>query len=202
MSGETYTFKIVVGGAGGVGKTTLLHRYMHDVFKADTRLTVGVTLQTTEVARNGHKITLAMWDLGGQDRFRFMQPDFCKGALAGIVFFDMSRLGTMLQVQNWATMFRKHASPDIPIVLGGAKLDLADDVVKEDVDKIAKETVSRLGLMAYVPTSSKSGEGVHEIIEQIVDTLLDRAKGASLAPPQALPPLKGTKPPRRIPRRK
>ncbi|MBN2151946.1 MAG: GTP-binding protein [Candidatus Lokiarchaeota archaeon] len=173
-----YTFKIVVGGAGGVGKTTLLHRFLYNVFKTDTSLTVGVTFKTKEVTRNGQKITLALWDLGGQERFRFLQPTFCQGARAGIIFFDMSRFGTMEQVKDWVDMFRKHAYPAIPIILGGAKLDLVDPEMLDDVTEYAKETVEKLGLTGFVPTSSKRGENVEEIITTVVDMLVAQAASA------------------------
>ncbi len=177
-----YAFKIVVGGAGGVGKTTLLHRYMHNVFKADTTLTVGVTFQTKDFIRNGKKITVALWDLGGQDRFRFLQPTFCLGARAGIVFFDMSRIGTIEQIKDWVTMFRKHAAPDIPIVLGGSKLDLVDPEMLNVANAYARETVEKLELTDYVPTSAKSGENVEAIITNLVDMLVTHAMNAKQTP--------------------
>ncbi|MEX2685103.1 MAG: Rab family GTPase [Candidatus Sigynarchaeota archaeon] len=170
-----YTFKIVVGGAGGVGKTTLLHRFLHNVFKADTSLTVGVTFKTKELTRNGQKVTLALWDLGGQDRFRFLQPTFCQGARAGIVFFDMSRFGTMEQVKDWVAMFRQYAYPHIPIILGGTKLDIVDPRTLRDATDYAKEMVDKLGLTGFVPTSAKSGENVEEIITTLVDMLVAQA---------------------------
>lgn len=176
-----YTFKIVVGGAGGVGKTTLLHRYLHNVFKTDTTLTVGVTFKTKELVRNGQKITLALWDLGGQDRFRFLQPTFCQGARAGLIFFDMSRLGTMEQVKDWVAMFRKHASPGIPIILGGTKLDLVDPEMIGEATDLAREIVEKLGLTCFVPTSSRSGENVEEIITNVVDMLVAQASSAKEA---------------------
>jgi small GTP-binding protein len=176
-----YTFKIVVGGAGGVGKTTLLHRYMHNVFKSDTTLTVGVTFKTKELTRAGQKITLALWDLGGQDRFRFLQPTFCLGARAGLIFFDMTRIGTIEQVKDWVTMFRKQASPGIPIILGGTKLDLVDPEMLDEATDYARETVEKLGLTSFVPTSSKSGENVEEIITNLVDMLVAQAASAKQA---------------------
>ncbi len=179
MPRESFIFKIIVGGAGGAGKTTLLHRYLHDVFRADTKLTVGVTLQTKEIVLEGKRASLALWDLGGQDRFRFLQPAFCKAALVGIVFFDMARLDSVEQVKDWVAMFREHASPGIPIFLCGAKLDLVDPGAVERVDQVAKNTAIQLDLAAYVRTSSKTGEGVNELFERIITTLVDRAKNTS-----------------------
>nr|MDO8109308.1 Rab family GTPase [Candidatus Sigynarchaeota archaeon] len=177
-----FTFKIVVGGAGGVGKTTLLLRYLKNVFKTDTALTVGVGFHTKELERNGHKIALALWDLGGQDRFRFLQPSYCAGARAGIIFFDMARLGTLSQVKEWATMFRKHTSSSLPIFLGGTKLDTIDPELVDGINAIAKETVEKLGLIGYMTTSSKSGTNVEEIINNLADMLVSQATQSKTAP--------------------
>jgi small GTP-binding protein len=172
MPAPSFTFKIVVGGAGGVGKTTLLHRYLYNAFKADTKLTVGVDFFSKEIIRNGTRIMLSIWDLGGQDRFRFVQPTYCYGGRAAIVFFDMTRLDTMLQVKEWVAMLRTHASPNIPIVLGGTKIDLVDSETLDDLTEIANNLVEELGLSYYITTSSKTGENVEEVFNHIVDNLV------------------------------
>jgi small GTP-binding protein len=172
MTSSNYTFKIVIGGAGGVGKTTLLHRYLHNEFITDTALTVGVAFMSKEVVRDGTRAMLSLWDLGGQDRFRFMQPSYCAGAKAAIVFFDMTRLDTAMQVKEWVAMFRAHASPNIPIVLSGTKLDLVEPYMMDSVNCYAKELMEKYGLSYYITTSSKTGENVEETFNYIVDAIL------------------------------
>jgi len=167
-----YIIKIVIGGAGGVGKTTLLHRYLHGEFLPDTSLTIGIQFHTKELMRNGQKIVLSLWDLGGQDRFRFLQPTYCKGAQAGIVFFDMSFPGTIRQVKEWVDLFRNNTIGNIPIVLGGTKLDCVDKDVIESIYLEARETVEDLGMLCFIPTSSKTGMNVQELISNIIDSVL------------------------------
>jgi len=157
-----------------VGKTTLLHRYIHNEFLTDTSLTVGVAFLSKEIIRDGTRAMLSLWDLGGQERFRFMQPSYCAGAKAAVVFFDMTRLDTAMQVKDWVTMFRAHASPNIPIILGGTKLDLVDPETMDSVNAYAKDIVNEQGLSYYITTSSKTGENVEEIFNYIVDTLLQQ----------------------------
>ena|SRR5271157_846057 len=171
-----YLFKIVIGGAGRIGKTTLLYRYMHGSFKEDTRLTIDVEFHTEFLEYNGKKISLSLWDLGGQERFRFLQPQYVKGAKAGIVFFDMSNLSTISQINEWVDLFRNNASPSIPIVLGGTKLDCIDPSEEPVINDRAMEIVTELGLDCYVPTSSKSGTNVKEIITKTVDVIFAKTK--------------------------
>jgi small GTP-binding protein len=172
MSLQTYTLKVVIGGAGGCGKTTLLHRYLHGLFRQDTTMTIGVSFTAKEVSRPNAKIKLSLWDLGGQDRFRFMQKSYVQGARAAIVFFDMTRLDTMLQVKDWVNMFRESVSPQMPIVLAGGKFDLVDQDMLESTTEYAKEIVEQFGLSGYFTTSSKTGMNVDELFNHVVDALL------------------------------
>jgi small GTP-binding protein len=172
---KIYSFKVIIGGAGGVGKTTLLHRYMEGKFLPDSTMTIGVAFQVKEIAFEGlqQKVKMCLWDLGGQARFRFLHQSYMAGAMAGVVFFDMTRLDTMVQVKDWVWMFRKYTPPDMPIVLGGTKLDVVDDpIMIDELSLYAKETVADLGLQLYIPTSSKTGQGVNEIFTYIINTLL------------------------------
>lgn len=177
-SRESYTFKISIGGAGGVGKTTLLHRYLNGVFLSDSAMTIGVSFHTKEINRGGSRnIRLSLWDLGGQERFRFLHESYLKGTMAGVVFFDMTRIETATQVKDWVWMFRKYTSPDLPIVLGGTKLDVVNnDIVVDELNIYAMEMLDDLGLQLYVPTSSKTGEGVDAIFTYIVDMLLKKSR--------------------------
>ncbi len=168
----SYMFKVVIGGAAAVGKTTLLQRYLNGVFMPGSTMTIGVAFHSKEIIRSGDKVKLSLWDLGGQQRFRFMQSNYSAGARAAVVFFDASRPDTVSQVDDWVSLFRAHASPDIPIVLCGNKTDLLDPQAAEQIHQLGKETVARLGLSCYLPTSSKSGENVDAVFTFIIDTLI------------------------------
>ncbi len=161
--------KVVIGGAGGVGKTTYLHRFVHDNFLPSTTLTIGVSFITKTVNRDGRTLVLQLWDLGGQERFRMLQPAYTRGAQAGIVFFDMSIPTTIFQVGDWVNMFRNNAKSSIPIILGGTKLDCVPDGDLESVNKMAAESVAELGLMCFVPTSAKDGTNVDALMNHVVD---------------------------------
>jgi len=68
--------KIITTGEGGVGKTTLLHRYVEGKFLADTRMTLGVEFFLKEIDLDGNKVLLQIWDFGGQERFRFLLKNY------------------------------------------------------------------------------------------------------------------------------
>ena len=165
-------FKVSIGGAGGVGKTTLLIRYIEGHFKENTMLTVGVGFFSKNISKENKNITLSLWDLGGQDRFRIIQPSYVKGSSAGILFFDMANLTSLNQVEKWVNLFRQNAHPDLPILLCGTKYDLIEPILYEDIQNNALEQVEKFGLTTFFPTSSKTGLNVDELMDYLVGLLL------------------------------
>ena len=170
-SAYDYIWKLVVGGQGGVGKTTILYRFIHNEFLEDTKLTVGVQFHTQALERQNRKISLVLWDLGGQERFRFIQPEYVKGAVGAFICFDLSRYMTLEATREWIAMFRQNA-PGAPVVLVGTKLDLVEDNERQSIFDAANQMVQENGLLAFVPTSAKLGLNVTECIHYMVDTLL------------------------------
>ena len=90
MVRKSYLFKILVAGEGGVGKTTLLYRYIKEEFLKDTEMTIGLDFFSKNIKLDGLDITLQFWDFGGQDRFQFLHDYYTKGASGAILMFDLS----------------------------------------------------------------------------------------------------------------
>ena len=166
------TMKFIWGGEGGVGKTTLLQRFMYNEFNPATPLTVGVAFNTCQIDRQGRNIGLALWDLGGQERFRFIQSIYMEKSNAAFVVFDMSNLGTIGQIPDWVNMIRQYNDPNIPIVLVGTKMDLVPNEELENIHQIANQLVVDYGMYCYGPTSAKLKLNVDEIIYYMVDLIL------------------------------
>lgn len=171
--GRQYVYKLVVAGEGGVGKTTLIIRYCEGIFKHDTRTTVGVGFASREVQLRGESIKLQIWDFGGEERFRFILPAYCKGANAAILAFDSTRFQSMKNLPEWVDIIRKNAG-DIPIVLVGTKVDLKDQrtVKLEDGEDFSK----RNKLQDYFDVSSKTGLNVDTVFAKVAELAYDQAR--------------------------
>ena len=167
-----YVWKVILAGKGGVGKSTLLHRYLHDEF-IEMSMTIGVQIHSSNIIRQNKKLSLVFWDLGGQERFRFIQGEYMKGAVASMVLFDMSDHQGFPQVREWVEIIRKNTFSKIPIVLIGTKLDLVTDMNKSnEVHENAAKLAQDLDLVCYTPTSSKWGINVYETMNLISDLLI------------------------------
>ena len=159
------TFKIILGGEGGVGKTTLLHKYIENRFLEDTKLTIGVEILNKEIILPDETIcALQLWDFGGQERFRFMQDSFVRGASGALLMFDMAVLFTFNKLNDWVKLFRKF-DPNLPIVLLGSKFDLKNRTVQ---DEYVEKFISENNIKTYLRTSSKTGLNVKEAFNSLL----------------------------------
>ncbi|MFX0101312.1 MAG: Rab family GTPase [Candidatus Hodarchaeota archaeon] len=162
--------KILIGGEGGIGKTTLMNA-CKGTFTEGTRMTVGVDIHEKTVHLSDKKVKLAIWDLGGQERFHFILPSFMKGAHGGIVCFSLERYKSFLEAEKWILMMRS-INPSIPLILVGTKADIECTGNDVDLGEI-EQLVQNHELLGYIRTSSKSGEGVEGLIETIIGCFLD-----------------------------
>jgi len=171
---RNFVFKILVGGDGAVGKTTLLRKYVDDTFDESSITTVGVDFFIKQVIyENVGNCTLQIWDLGGQERFRHLLERFIMGAKGALLLFDLTRMPKIDHILNWVNIIRMHDF-DLPIILVGTKLDL-DELIAVD-DESAKAIKNTFNMIEYVKTSSKNGTNVELVFDLIVEELMKKSK--------------------------
>jgi small GTP-binding protein len=163
--------KVLTAGEGGVGKTTLLHRYVEGKFSSETKMTIGVEFFLKELNIDGQKVLLQLWDFGGQERFRFLLESYVIGARGALLMFDLTRTITLENIDQWVNICRKE-NPDLPILFLGSKSDLIDDVAV-DQDYI-EEFLERYNLFDYLKVSSKTGENVELSFESLTREVIDK----------------------------
>ena len=165
MVTKSYLYKILVAGEGGVGKTTLLYRYIKEEFLKDTEMTIGLDFFSKNIKVDGLDITLQFWDFGGQDRFQFLHDYYAKGASGAILMFDLRRMSTLENLDFWVDICRKENS-DLPILFVGAKSDLVDEMVISE--EYIKNLVEKYNFCDYMKVSSKTGENVNEVFNILI----------------------------------
>jgi len=159
-----YVWKVVVAGDGGVGKTTIIHRYVADEFLDMLKMTIGCDFHTQLIEKSGKKISLVLWDLGGQDRFRFFQDRYMQGASGCFLCFDMSRYATLENCHTWIEMLKNNC-PEAPIILVGTKLDLVNNEIeyadiKSSASKLVDEFEDWLSLDRFDELLSRDNESL------------------------------------------
>ncbi len=166
-----YTYKVMLLGDASVGKTSLTLRYISGFFLEDLKLTIGVDFYSKTTDFNSKKVKLQIWDFGGEERFRFLLSQYCKGANGAFFLYDITKSITLDHLPDWTQIIREHAG-DIPIMLIGSKKDLGEfrDVSTEDGDLAAK----KYNLTSFMELSSKTGENVEQAFEIMTKILIEK----------------------------
>ena len=177
MSGQyNYTFKILLLGDGAVGKTALVHRFVHGKFQKAYLMTIGMEPYSRYETIDGQKICYSLWDIAGQDRFKVMRGMFFRGAMGSLVTFDLTRRPSFENTVNWISE-AKQESPDQIFILVGNKNDLED--MREIPTEEAQKTANELGAIKYIETSALTGENVAEAFKTIGQQLLKKSQKVS-----------------------
>ena len=170
---SSYKLKVLLCGPAGVGKTSLIHRFIKSRFQTDYKLTVGVDILTKDVElANSQIATLSIWDIGGQERFSFIRSTFYKGAAGVLLVFDLSRAATWDDIKNWRAEVKQFAG-DIPFVLIGNKLDLLQDV-GEVIDRDECREYAESQGSTYIETSAKNNIAVDEGFILLTEKIINK----------------------------
>ncbi|MEJ2249306.1 MAG: GTP-binding protein [Candidatus Lokiarchaeota archaeon] len=167
--GKPIVLKMLLAGEGGVGKTTLLKRYVEGTFSAETKMTIGVEFFLKELVIDGRNVMLQLWDFGGQTRFRFLLESYATGAKGALLLFDLTRPMSLDKVEQWIDICRS-GNEELPIILLGTKLDLEDQISVSD--DYAEEIINCFNLVDYIKISSKTGENVNKAFESLADFVI------------------------------
>jgi Ras-related protein Rab-1A len=170
-SGE-YAFKLILGGEGGVGKTSMVHRFVEDSFQTDYKSTIGTSIMKKECEFAGldSRVRFVIWDLAGQAQFKRVRQSYLANAEAGILVYDVTRRETFDNLESWYNE-AKDVSPSISLILVGNKIDLVEDrvVTKEEGEEMAKNLN-----LSYIETSAKTGENINDAFKMLALQKINR----------------------------
>jgi small GTP-binding protein len=161
--------KVVVIGDPAVGKTSLIKRFVQDVFDDRYLNTIGAKVMKKELGVNRPDtgeivdLKLILWDIAGQETFETVKKAYYRGASGAIVVCDMTRKETMEHMHKWIeNLF--DVSEVIPMVIICNKNDLAEEA------KFNSSTVegeyAPYGAPVFV-TSAKMGENVEMAFHEL-----------------------------------
>ena len=164
--------KICLIGDFAVGKTSLVSRYVNNVFSDKYLTTVGVKIDTKLVSTSGGSdIKLVIWDIAGTDSFTTTDIHYLQGASAYLLVVDGSRRNTLDTAQQLKkTVDNVLGSP--PFVMVFNKSDLRRDWEIED-SEIETLLVNN---WLILKSSAKSGENVAQAFKLIAERLTDNAQ--------------------------
>ena len=177
---QKFRFKVIVIGDGSVGKSSLIEKFTQGTFQKEYIKTIGAQFSKFDAEISGDTIRLLFWDIAGQDDFLFLRPSFYRDSRAAIIVYSLeeNNLGkrSFEHITDWHEEIKKYCG-DIPTVVFANKVDLIEE---NNLDKTnIQEDVKKRAFLGYYLTSAKTGQGVHEAFNAIIEKLYEKYKALS-----------------------
>jgi len=168
------SFKIIVIGDSGVGKTCITNQATKLKFDDCYKATVGMEFYSLGVKLNNILIKLQIWDTCGQETYRSLITNFYRSSSLGIMVYSIDDIKSFNDLDFWMKEIKSNNSPDTKLILVGNKLDRENDrkVKYEEGVNYAKSN----GFEVFFETSAKTGENVRKMFIKVAKILYDDYK--------------------------
>jgi small GTP-binding protein len=170
MADRKFMKKMCLLGDAAVGKTSLIRRYVYDIFDDKYIVTFGAKVTTKQMGLktddDNIDLTLIIWDILGQRVHDSLHAGHYKGAKGALVVCDLTRGETIRATEIWIKKLWESVGT-VPIILLGNKSDLPHGDAEEDLGEIAK----KLGVPCFT-TSAKTGINVEKAFMSISETMI------------------------------
>ena len=162
---------IITLGNSSVGKSSLIQRYVDEIF-ADTMATIGFNSKyKTKILSNGEKLKVCFYDTSGQEKYNSLSFNYIKNCHGILLMYDISNKKSFIKIKDWLKNIYEHKDEDFPILLLGNKCDLKEEreVTKEEGDQLAKELK-----LIFFETSSKEDINIEKAITELIEMIYKR----------------------------
>ena len=164
--------KVVLIGESGVGKTSIIQRYVNDVYDTNQLLSSSAQFITKTVELNDEQsIKFDVWDTAGQEKFRALAKIFYKDAKAIVLVYDITNRSSFEQLQNyWFKEIEENSLSDAILVIVGNKSDLYENeqVSDKEGQKFADEKNA-----IFKRTSALSNRNIDSLFKDIAKKYFD-----------------------------
>ena len=182
MSSKSTFLKVVLLGDGGVGKSSLMNRFVSGKFDSQSFHTIGVEFLNKDVTVEGQSYTLQIWDTAGQERFKSLRTPFYRGSDLCLLVYAVDDVQSFKNLAMWRKEFLYYADvrekDNFPFILLGNKIDVNERAVsQEEAHHFCKE----IGGIPYYETSAKDATNVDVAFNAAVKRLneLEQTKAKS-----------------------
>ena len=163
--------KFIFLGDSSVGKTSIVEKYTENKYKDSIPSTVGIDFKMSILNFKGYKIKITISDTAGQERFRSISRNYINNCHGIFIVFDLSNKNSFESISYWLNLINEKNNLDkLKIIILGNKKDLTNirDISEEEISEFTK-----INNYKVIETSAKTGEGVKEAFEALVDLIFE-----------------------------
>ena len=165
MERYDYAFKFILVGESGVGKSSLIERYINKHFVFISDVTIGVEYRCKIIDINNTKIRIEIWDTAGQERFRSITRGYYRDAIAAFLIYDITQRLSLVRIPTWIDALKENAPSNLLFkVLIGNKID--NDYMRQVSFKEGKNMANSYNIPFY-EVSAKSDNKISDIFRDI-----------------------------------
>ncbi len=160
--------KIILLGESGVGKTSIINRYLNDEFASDSLSTLGSYTSKKEITKNKTKYLLDVWDTSGQEQYHSITNLFINGSDIVILVYSIDSKTSFTGLNFWYNSVKEKLGNDNYILaIVGSKSDLAleEQVSEEEGKKFAKEKNAKFKLVS----AKMDVKGINNLFDSLLD---------------------------------
>jgi len=163
--------KVVVLGSQGVGKTSVVIRYVGGMFSKAVSPTIGASFFTYKLTLEQYRVKLQVWDTAGQERFRSMAPMYYRKANAAMLVYDITSLESFYDIKDWVKELKKNVDTPIVLCLLGNKSDLDHESGRKVSRDDAAEYAASIDALFY-ETSALKNTGIEDAFLKVSKQLI------------------------------
>ena len=168
--------KICILGDSGVGKSSLVQRFVHNTFTVGNESTIGASFLTKTIVVGDKTVKFNIWDTAGQEKYRALAPMYYRGSQACVIVYDVTSMSSYKSVSAWIRELQSHAPADVVLALAANKSDLQNRSAVPVKD--AKALADNIGAV-FVETSAKNSMNVNQLFVSMVPKLKFKSTSAS-----------------------
>ena len=160
---KTLEYYVIFVGDSGVGKTSILNRFIDEKFENDIKCTINIDFKTKSLKIDKNLFAkLNIYDTAGQEKFRTLTRQYYHNADGVILVFDLTSENSFNKLNKWINEIEENTK-NIEIILVGNKSDLQD----RKINKINAEKFAKEKNLKYIETSAKEGTNILLLFEEL-----------------------------------
>ena len=165
-----FTFKFLVVGNSGVGKTCIVRRLCHNDYIEGIPSTVGVDFLAHTMEIDGQVVKLQIWDTAGQEKYQSIGKAYYRNAIGVLLVFSLIDHESFEHLERWYDQVLKHCHPKARMIVVGNKTDLVSEkaVTEEEINCFVGQRN-----LEYIPSSAKLNKGVGDAFYRLAKELHD-----------------------------